>query len=143
MASCNLKIRFLLLLVISLFMTATNGEAFKEGVVPEFNLENDLSTLYIYREWSFVGGGIDFEVYVNDEFLGESDNGSVLWTKVKPGSHDLWVTYASGQAPKLKELDMEKGKNYYIGLDVSVGSVSLFEKDELSSKNNILDILKK
>ena len=89
----------------------------------DFTPDKDAATIYIYREWKLKGAGVRHYGFVDDTVLGVVENGSFIKAKLeeKFGEHDLWGrTEIIGKlfSPFHKKLHLEKGKNYYFGIDV-------------------------
>ncbi len=115
----------------------------------DFSPDPEAATIYIYREWKFVAGGVDLLGYLNDRPIGEYDNGTFLKISTKPGIHDIW----SDMGPhnmlirSHMELILEKGKNYFIGVSLGLGVSELsnifYEMDPIEAQTLIAEMAAK
>ena len=140
-----INVKTIILIVFLLHVAGVNAEEVENDVVYDFTPSKDEATIYIYREWRFVLGGVDFDIFLNDELIGTSENGSVISMKAKPGIHDFWITQGGVSSLFLyhhKEVILEKGKNYFYEIDATSDN-KLYEKEEMYSKNEIISITDK
>ena len=141
----TINVKIIILIVILLHVAGVKAEEVEKDMIFDFTPSKDEATIYIYREWKFVLGGVDFVILLNDELIGTSENGSVISMKAKLGIHDLWIT--QGGVSRLflyhhKEVIFEKGKNYFYEIEATSDN-KLYEKDEMYSKNKIISITDK
>ncbi len=121
-----------------MIICSAQSEELKKGTIPDFSASVDSSFLYLFRESRFRGG-FDWKIYLNDELL-IIDNGAVYKVRLQEGVNDLWAPY-DRFSPGYKELNVVKGKNYYLGLKPEEG-FKFFELNKEKSEEIILKILK-
>ncbi len=138
----NINSKFVLMIALLFYISSVSAEVLNKGELPNFATSNDMATLYIYRPWAFVGGGGDYDLYLNDEFIGNADNGSVVFTRAKPGIYDLWIKLTEGvQYIFHADLVVNEGEIYFVLLFGDEGELGKIV-DQDTGKKAILDILK-
>lgn len=117
----NIKLSFTILFFSFLTGCAATGEKFT-GVVP---FSDGFSTLYIYRESRFVGGGECPDMFLDNQDIGCLKNGGFMKVKVSPGNHILEVRKGfleSGNEPQI-DFSSSAGEVIYIEWSNAVNSV--------------------
>ncbi|MFZ7143113.1 DUF2846 domain-containing protein [Avibacterium avium] len=102
----------------------------------QFNSPNKkISGLYIYRD-SMFGGVLKKDLYIDDEFIGESAPNVYFYKTVKPGKHKISTESEFGNNDLY--ITTQGGKNYfirqYIRMGVFVGGANLEQVDEEKAK---------
>lgn len=96
------------------------------------------SGLYIYRD-SMFGGGLKKNLYIDDEFIGESAPKVYFYKQVKAGNHK--ISTESEFSNNHLNINTEAGKNYfirqYIKMGVFVGGANLEQVSEEKGKQAI------
>jgi hypothetical protein len=102
------------LILTSLCGCAATGELFKPGEgVP------GMSSLYIYRENSWTGALLAWDIKLDGEKVAELRRGGYMYTAIPPGSHTVSVLVSRGLSLRLAT---EPNNSYY----VAVRSESVF-----------------
>ena len=128
--------QYVILVAVLVIANNINAAEEKGGLVYDFTPDQQKATLYIYREWSFVSGGVDLLGFLDDLPLGNMDNGFVIKVATTPGIHDLWSDMGLHNQilRSHKELNLQKGKNYFLGVNVSELRDAFFEMDESAAR---------
>ena len=141
----HLTNNILLVLAIIFYTSAVNAERIPSSENTgndyyDFRTFDSVGSIYVYRNWSFKAGGVDTELYLNDEKVGLADNGTAFIIKAAPGAHDIWVTGINNYSSLLhKEVIVERNRAYFISISIWDGAIT--EVDEIKGKDEIMDII--
>lgn len=136
-----------LLISTALFLsgcaTVPMAEQAKSDELKKFNAPPaDKSAIYVYRKNTILGAGLKKNIYIDDEFIGESAKGTFFYKQVAPGDHKISTEseFSENHLP----LKTQGGKNYfirqYIKLGVFVGGANLEEVSEEQAKKDMVDV---
>ncbi len=78
------------------------------------------ATVYIYREWRFIGSANNFAINIGGRAVGALPNASYLVQRLAPGEATFTANGPFASAPPLK-IPVEPGKTYYVELYVGWG----------------------
>jgi hypothetical protein len=56
-------------------------------------------SIHLKRGWSFKRGGVSWEVYVDDQFVGNIKNGTTAVFQTSPGEHKIYVSCNERSTP--------------------------------------------
>ncbi len=81
-------------------------------------VRDDLATVYVYRDATFIGGGVSFVVSANGVPLAALPSGGYFVVHVPPGEVEM---SARTEAKTSVTVDARAGESYYVRGSVSVG----------------------
>lgn len=85
---------------------------------PMPTVQPDKGLVYFYRESSFKGAAIQYDVRDNGDVIGALQSGTYFYENATPGQH----TYSSKtEASSEVTLNVEAGKTYYVKGSISMG----------------------
>jgi Protein of unknown function (DUF2846) len=102
---------------IALLTGCATTQMLKPEHPPELAANPDSALLVIVRD-TFLGGGIVFWNYLDDQFIGETMGKSYFITHVPPGSH---YVVAATENTGVAYLDFQAGKQYFLRQGVTMG----------------------
>lgn len=100
------------------------------------------SGIYIYRPNTIVGAALKKDIYIDNQFIGESAKGTFFYKAVTPGQHTVSTESEFGQ--NHLPLTTQGGQNYfvrqYIKMGVFVGGAGLELVNEARAKAEMADV---
>jgi hypothetical protein len=97
---------------------------------PAPTVQPDKGLVYFYRESSFKGAGIQYDIRDNGEVIGALQSGTYFYEYATPGQH----TYsAKTEASSEVVLNVEAGKTYYVKGSITFGFIAGHPKLEIVS----------
>lgn len=79
---------------------------------------NTMATLVVSREWTVMyGSGADVNVFLDEDFIGQTTMYSYFIKQVKPGTHYIYsyaVVFAQAAPISTVKFDFKAGKVYYL-----------------------------
>ncbi|OOF70744.1 DUF2846 domain-containing protein [Rodentibacter caecimuris] len=114
----------------------------QDAQAKEFNIpKKGLSGLYIYRD-SIFGSALKKNLYIDDQFIGESAPKVFFYKQVKAGNHK--ISTESEFSNNDLNIKTDSGKNYfirqYIKLGVFVGGANLEHVSEEKGKAAVKEL---
>lgn len=105
-----------LLLLLSGCASAPRADKEHDRQAKTFTPKPNMSNIYIYRDVFYVGAGSSFQVTLNEQRVGQLDNGTFLHLEVPPGTYSIFskiaqmgFTFTGGTA----NVKAKEGKNYF------------------------------
>lgn len=140
--------KFFSILLISLSLLLTGcattvmDSAENDAKAKQFETPNiGMSGIYIYRD-SYFGAALKKNLYIDDDFIGESAPKVYFYKQVKAGPHK--ISTESEFSNNDLSIHTESGKNYfirqYIRMGVFVGGANLEQVSEEKGKNAIFKL---
>ena len=97
---------------------------------PMPTVQPDKGLVYFYRESSFKGAAVQYDIRDNGDVIGALQSGTYFYEYATPGQH----TYSSKtEVTSEVNLNIEAGKTYYIKGSVGFGFVAARPKLEIVS----------
>ncbi len=94
-------------------------------------VQPDKGLVYFYRESSFKGAGIQYDIRDNGSVIGALQSGTYFYENATPGPH----TYsAKTEATSEVSLNVEAGKTYYVKGSITFGFVAGHPKLEIANE---------
>ena len=103
-----------MLLMLGLSGCTGNGPQF---TAPQ-KAGNGKGMLYVYRPSSFIGGGVHYDVKVDNRVIGSMDNGEYMLRALSPGKK---VVSAKTEATATLPVTIRKGKMTCVKAGVGIG----------------------
>jgi hypothetical protein len=121
------------LAVLMSFCVATTGcaglQVSKDHPMP--TVQADKGLVYFYRESSFKGAAIHYDISDNGTVIGALQSGTYFYENATPGPH----TYsAKTEASSEVTLNVEAGKTYYVKGSITFGFVAGHPKLEIADE---------
>ncbi|MDG6894806.1 DUF2846 domain-containing protein [Volucribacter amazonae] len=117
--------------------SAENDAVAKQFITPP----KGMTGIYIYRD-SYFGSALKKNLYIDDNFIGESAPKVYFYKQVKAGPHK--ISTESEFSNNDLNINTEPGKNYfirqYIKMGVFVGGANLEQVSEEKGKKAILQL---
>jgi hypothetical protein len=113
------RIRFLAVLVLTALLAAcASGPRMAEIQSQIPRLDSSQGRIYIYRADSFVGAGVQPNVMLNGQIVGQSVPGGFFFVDVRPGPVEV---SCSTEVEKKLSLVMDAGQTRYVRTVVGLG----------------------
>lgn len=140
--------KFFSILLISLSLLLTGcattvmDSTENDAKAKQFEAPNTgMSGIYIYRD-SYLGSALKKNLYIDDDFIGESAPKVYFYKQVEAGPHK--ISTESEFSNNDLNIHTESGKNYfirqYIRMGVFVGGANLEQVSEEKGKDAILKL---
>lgn len=113
-----LGIIFCLLVLSGCAKMPVKGDYTVLDAPPVIEADAETGLVYFLRESAFMGGGITYFIWEDQEKIGLLRSGSYFIHKAKSGQHTYW---AETEAKTHLTLNVDAGKTYYVLGGVSMG----------------------
>lgn len=114
----NYRFIFICLVVSVLSACAASGPKYSEYSKSIAPLETEKGRIYFYRDASFFGGGVQPDILVNGEAVGESLPGGFFYTDKVPGNYTVST---STEVERTLEFVLAAGETKYVRTYVTMG----------------------
>lgn len=108
-----MKLTISLLFLLILSGCSATGPKYSEYQSSVLAIDKDSSRLFFYRRKRFSSNGIDAEIYVNDNKVGECANGAYFYTDVLAGNNEIKVENLLSPGTHKIKRNLKGGKEYY------------------------------
>lgn len=99
----------------------TRGEYVKLDAAPVITADAESSVIYFLRESAFMGGGISYYIWEDNQQIGLLKSSSYFMHRATPGKHTYW---AETEARASITLDVQGGNTYYVEGGVGMGMLA-------------------
>jgi hypothetical protein len=97
---------------------------------PTPTVQPDKGLVYFYRESSFKGAAVQYDIRDNGNVIGALQSGTYFYEEATPGKH---VYSAKTEVTSEVSVDVEAGKTYYVKGSIGFGFVAPHPKLEVVS----------
>ncbi len=108
-----MKLTISLLFLLILSGCSATGPKYSEYQSTVSAIDKDSSRLFFYRRSRFYSSGMDAEIYVNDNKVGECANGAYFYTDILAGKNEIKAENLLSPGTHKIQRNFKGGKEYY------------------------------